>query len=234
MTTRSIPALILPLALALPAHGSEATDLDPWELEERIAAVNDGRLRLIPDGPPGEVHTHENRIRITTESLADGWVTLEQCHAHLDAVPATQIVYHPERIRALRITSQEGLGRAWVEGHSVQLEDIEKGSRLCIAAESRALLDLGSGRYRLRTGPYMRRFLDGFYPMRVRLDVRFPLGILGFVRAEPEPQPGFDLNAAPGRIQVDTAFEGRLYTCLDFIAPRSPAAQAPAPPCTGD
>ncbi|EGV16567.1 hypothetical protein [Thiocapsa marina] len=186
------------------------------DLEARIAAVSDGELRFVGHERAAETHRHVNHIRIGAESLREGWIELSQCHENLDAVRAAQILFSAERIRALEVVSAQGIGRAWVEGHSVQLTDIGPEATLCIRAESRALFALGDGRYRLRNGPYMRRFLDGYYPMQVVLDVSYPADRLALVQHQPPTQPGFDVRAESGHVAVDAAFEGRLFTCLDF------------------
>lgn len=205
-----------------------------WDLEERIAAVNEGELHFVgPEAAAGH-HVHFNRIRIDRSSLRGGWIALEQCHEQLDAVPAAQILFNPERIRRLRIQSVEGIGRAWVEGHSVQLEDVAQQARICIGGESRALSYLGQGRYRLRNGPYMRRFLDGYYPMRVVLQIQYPPDALRFEAPHPGPQPGFELRLREGEVLVEAAFEGRLYTCMDFLAAGGATQVAPAPSCPED
>jgi hypothetical protein len=237
MTALRISSLVFALGLAWLATAFGETsepDWSEWDLEARVAEVSDSGLHLLPDGVSPTVHRHENRIRIGPAGLADGWVALEQCHTHLDAVPATQITFAPERIRNLRVTSAVHIGRAWVEGHSVQLEDIETGARLCLAAESRALRDLGGGYYRLRNGPYMRRFLDGYYPMRVRIEVRYPAETLRFLRPQPAAQPGFEVRSEPGRVRVDAVFEGRLFTCLDFGTEGAGEGGLPELPCAGD
>jgi hypothetical protein len=202
-----------------------------WDLEAQVDAVSDGELSLLPDGVPEGSHIHRNEIRLEPGSLEDGWVTLDQCHEHLDAVPALQVTYNPERIRELRITSTARIGRAWVEGSSVQLENVGSGAQLCVSAQSRALLNLGEGYYRLRNGPYMRRFLDGYYPMRVLLDVRYPEEMLDFIRPNPVAQPGFRVRAEPGRLRIDTSFEGRLYTCMDFGVESADVDSVPSRPC---
>lgn len=207
---------------------------EDWDLEARIAAVNEGELRFVGPEVAAGHHVHVNRIRIDRASLRGGWVTLEQCHEQLDAVPAAQILFTPERIRRLRVQSAEGIGRAWVEGHSVQLEDVGHPARLCIAGESRALSDLGQGRYRLQNGPYMRRFLDGYYPMRVILEIRYPPEALRFEAPQPGPQKGFEVRHREGEVQVDATFEGRLYTCMDFRAAGDRAETGPTPPCPAD
>ncbi len=191
-------------------------DWSEMDLEARIAAVSDGELRFVGPERAAETHRHINRIRIGEESLREGWIELTQCHENLDVVRATQILFSAERIRGLEVVSAQGIGRAWVEGPSVQLADIAPEATLCIRAESRALFALGEGRYRLRNGPYMRRFLDGYYPMQVALDVSYPADRLALVQHQPATQPGFDVRAESGHVAVDAAFEGRLFTCLDF------------------
>lgn len=189
------------------------------DVEARIARVNEGDLRFLSEPPEKPVHHHHNRIEIGPDSLGTGWVRLSQCHRNLDPVPATEIVYRPERIRNLRIVEVEGVGASWVEGASVQLEDVGQGASLCVAAESRALEPLPGGGYRLRNGPYMRRFLDGFYPMRVSLDIRYPTDRMRLIRFDPPAKPGYRVEAEPGRIRADGWFEGMLFTRFDFCPP---------------
>jgi hypothetical protein len=221
-----------------PLADSASEDLEAgweegWDLEERIAAVNDGELRFLPIGSVVDAHVHHNEIRISAASLRHGWIRLVQCHDQLDAVPAAQVTFRPGRIRNLRVERAESIGQAWVEGHTVQLTDVGHGAKLCVSGESRALSYLGEGRYRLQNGPYMRRFLDGYYPMRVVLDVRYPDDALRLLSHQPDTAPGFDLKRESGRVLVDAAFEGRLYTCLDFLSPGATTAVAP-PPCPAD
>lgn len=220
---------------AWPAVEDEASDWESdWDLEERIAAVNEGELRFVSREAAADHHLHHNRIRIDRASLRGGWVLLEQCHERLDAVPAAQILFNPQRIRGLRVQSAEGIGGAWVEGHSVQLRDLGRQARLCINGESRALRHLGEGRYRLQNGPYMRRFLDGYYPMGVVLEIRYPADALRLERPHPDPQPGFEVRGGDGEVLVEAAFEGRLITCIDFLTPGATPATSAAPPCPQD
>ena len=207
---------------------------EDFDLEARIAAVSDGELRFLTREGVADAHHHDNAIRIDSASLRGGWIRLRQCHDHLDAVPAAQITFRPGHIRNLRIERAEAIEEAWVEGHTVQLKNVGRGAQLCIGAESRALRYLGEGRYRLQNGPFLRRFLDGYYPMRVTLDVRYPESALRLAAWQPATEPGFDLAREPGRVTLDAAFEGRLYTCLDFTLPEI-AGQAFQPlPCPAD
>ncbi len=154
----------------LPSAAAPAEDL-PWP-DDSAAHVNEGALAFLPTPPAKPAHHHSNRLTLTEASLKSGWVKLEQCHENLNPVPLTQIVFGQGRIRALQITSRAGIGKARVEGPTVQLEDVKAGARLCLGAERRALAREKNG-WVLRNGPYMRRFLDGYYPMHVTMEVRF-------------------------------------------------------------
>lgn len=234
-----LAALLLSLALAPgrlsatvepPAGGTDDWP-DEFDLAERIAAVNDGKLAFIPATAAAGAHAHLNRIRITPNSLASGWVGLEQCHQNLDAVPATQVLFRADGIRNLVIDESRNIGRAWVEGHSVQLRDVGRDALLCIHAESRALQDLGDGLYRLRNGPYMRRFLDGYYPMRLALDIDYPPERMRLVGQSPASQPGFAVRQTGHSLAVSATFEGRLITCFDFCDRAAGDCGGMAPAC---
>ena len=68
----------------------------------------------------------------------------------------------------------------------------------------------------------MRRFLDGYYPMRLTLDIEYPAASLRFEAQEPQPQPGFQVERRSGRIQAEIWFEGRLITRFVFCRKESP------------
>lgn len=204
-----LPGLLFCMAVAAGENGDFPAD----DLADRTKEVNEGDLRILSRPPAKPVHHHHNEIRIHDSSLVDGWVQLSQCHSHLDPVGATQIVYRADRIRNLRVVSAAGIKESWVEDSSVQLREISPGGRVCIAAESRALEALGEECFRLTNGPYMRRFLDGYYPMRVSLDIGYP----GRLRlTDYAPKPGLEVEQASGRVSTSLWFEGRLHTRFDF------------------
>lgn len=187
-----------------------------WERLEaqhtvRTDHVSSGELRFLATPPTKPVHEHHNTITLLPGSLRDGWVRLNQCHATLDRVPRTQIVFRPERSRALRILSQAGIGRAWVQDASVQLEAVGDRAHLCLETETRAL-DITPDGYVLRNGPFMRRFLDGYYPMRVTVTLLYPPGLLRPQALHPAPQPGLTVREQPGLFHFDAWFEGALRT----------------------
>lgn len=180
--------------------------------------VNEGPLKFVDPPADRPLHHHQNRITIDDASLDSGWVRLDQCHEHLDAVPSSQIVYNQDRIRSLRVESLRNIGEARVEGHTVQLREVGTDARLCIQAETRALNQNGDSGWQLNNGPYMRRFLDGYYPLRVSLDVRLATPRLRYVAMEPPPQPGFHVWQQTDAVGYDTVFEGMLRTVIHFDA----------------
>lgn len=180
--------------------------------------VNDGELRFLTSEPERPVHHHHNRLTITRASLETGWVQLEQCHSHLDPVPRSQIMFRRDGVRALRVIRREHIERAWVEGHSVQMVNVAPGARLCLEAETRALTGDAQTGYQLRNGPFLRRFLDGYYPMRVSQEVILATPLL-FLDLDPAPQPGLRLELAPGLVRYEALFEGQLRTTLRFALP---------------
>lgn len=204
------------VAGALHAFPASAAMSEEEMFFKGVADVNEGELHFLAQAPEAPVHHHQNRIVVTAKSLVDGWVRLAQCHSHLDAVPSLQITYGADRIRDIRVTRAENIGRAWVEGPTVQLENIARGATVCIEAESRALVQDGQGGFHLKNGPYMRRFLDGYYPMRVSMEVRFQASGLAFQDIEPATQPGFAVHVGEGEVGIDTLFEGRLNTLIRF------------------
>ena len=170
---------LLALLIAAAPSSTRAAD-DEWsaieeqlELERRALDVNEGELQLLDRPPEAASHHHQNRLLITSKSLEDGWVKMYQCHSDLDRVPATQIVYEQARIRDLKVLSSRNIGSVRVEGHTVKMNEISADSKICVSADRKAL-SVENGRYTLKLGPFMRRFLDGYYPMRVQVEVSHP------------------------------------------------------------
>ncbi|MCU7915214.1 MAG: hypothetical protein KZQ65_04710, partial [Candidatus Thiodiazotropha sp. (ex Gloverina cf. vestifex)] len=162
---RFVGLFILSFILSTGMASDSFPEDDPFD---RIDTVNDGQLEFLSTPPTGATHHHENPIRITSDSLLDGWVMLEQCHRNLDPVSLLEIVYHPQRIRKIHIVSSRNIGHSQVIDTGVEIRDIQADAELCLRAESRALHILEKDTYILRNGPYMRRFLDGYYPMRLQ------------------------------------------------------------------
>lgn len=214
-------AIAVLVAGQLRAETSDDDDWPDWvEAEEglraQIAEVNEGELVFLANPPDSPVHHHHSHLRITEASLRNGWVQLEQCHHDLDRVPVAEILFHPQRSRALEVVSYRNIGSATAERHTVQLRDVGADSQICLRLETRALHPQASGIYELRNGPFMRRFLDGYYPMRVSLQIDFPPRLL-LADVSPVAQPGFVLSRSPGRVEARALFEGRLHTRFLFL-----------------
>lgn len=202
--------LLLALLAGPPARADAAAEL------ASANSVNEGALHFLTAPPTRAPHHHQNRIRIDAASLETGWVQLTQCHDHLDAVPRAQITFREGHVRSLRVREATHIESAWVESASVQLAGVAPGARLCLDAETRALRDRGDGFFVLQNGPYLRRFLDGYYPMRVSLRVDYPAALLGVVDVSPPAQPGLTVDEHPGSVQLEALFEGALTTLIQF------------------
>ena len=77
------------------------------------------------------------------------------------------------KVKQIKIVSSKNIEQAWIEGNSVQLINISEKAELCVEAVSRALIANKDGSFSLRNGPFMRRFLDGYYPMHVSMQVLY-------------------------------------------------------------
>ena len=182
---------------------------------QRIAEVNEGELVFLHAPPPRPVHHHRSRIVITRQSLVDGWVLMEQCHERLDRVTEAQIVFNPGRTRALEVLSFHNMDEAFVESNTIQLRGIREAPTICARLETRALHSLGMQIFELQNGPFMRRFLDGYYPMKLSLQIEYPSN-LELVDYAPENQPGYTVSSTPGLVGVEALFEGKLRTRFRF------------------
>jgi hypothetical protein len=210
-----LPSKLILLIALLPSLTCAASSEEEMFFKG-VADVNNGDLHFLSHAPAIPIHHHQNQITLNAESLATGWAKLEQCHDNLDPVPDTQIVYGQDRIRNLAVARSENIGRAWVEKNSVQMQQVERNALICITAETRALTHEGENRYSLTNGPYMRRFLDGFYPMQVSMRVRMDAPGLQFVDISPAPQSGFNVTRTGNEVAYDALFEGVLRTTIRF------------------
>ena len=200
--------------LAAPATEEDWFERD-WS--EQVEAVSDGELRFLAQPPREKVHHQHNRLTIHDSSLEDGWVDVLQCHEGLDAVPLAQVVFGRKRTRGVQLVSYRDIGKVWVEGASVQLEEVGPKAELCVKAEMRTLTRQPDGSYTLLNGPFMRRFLDGYYPLRVSADVALESRRLAYADIDPPPQPGFYVWQNGSTVHFDAWFDGRLVTRLRFF-----------------
>jgi hypothetical protein len=192
--------------------------LEAWFFDDedmasvRALAVNEGELTFLTRPPQDTPHHHQNTLYITPESLNSGWVALTQCHENLDAVGQLQITFRKGRIRNLQVTEHQQIDQAWAEEASIQLRGVNKNARLCLSAESKILQPQGDNTVLISNGPYMRKYLDGYYPMRVSMQIHYPQEQLEMLGISPQQQDGFQVTDSKGVLQFDTLFEGELRT----------------------
>ena len=232
MTNRSVlnkglKVVIVLFGLQSFCHAQTAANVeDDWFKEDpQVAfdAINDGELNFLQTPPRESVHHHQNTLIVDKSSLRDGWVKLQQCHENLDEFPSAQIVYNKIKVKNIRITEYTNIERAWVEDSSVQLKHIAPKAKLCIEADTRALWPQADGSFEMRNGPFMRKFLDGYFPMRVTIDIELPEN-LEFSSMTPIEQPGLKVDSNNQSIRIDTWFEGKLITRIKFRESSQPPA----------
>lgn len=182
--------------------------------------VNEGELHFLTQQPDEPVHFHQNEVWLEASSLSSGWARLRQCHDHLDPVGRLQITFAPERVKDLKIEESQKIESAWVQGHTIQVRNIERGARLCLSAKTRSVKDVGDGYYVISNGPFMRRFLDGFYPMRLSMELHYPSSLVEVVSVTPEAQEGFTITDKPGLLRYDALFEGELRASIQLAVTR--------------
>lgn len=192
------------LALALWAPAVWA---GPLTLDDVVTGQD---LRFLATRPDPDAYWYASTVHIGPESLASGVVTIDTCHHQLDAIHRIVIAFNADRVQALRVQSSTGVEQAEVQGKRVELRGVKQGGSVCVEVVSRALDADGPGRWRLQAGPLMRRYLDGYLPMRAQLQVRWPAGLLNLLSTEPTVQPGVVLEQADGTATLDVTFAGRL------------------------
>ena len=177
---------------------------------------NNGQLIFLKDVPEKAVHHHQNFLEIHPQSLKDGWVKMNQCHDNMDVIGSAQVVFKKDRVRELQVVSKKNIEKAWVEGNTVQMENLSKGARLCLRAWTRALSINDDGSFTLHNGPFMRRFLDGYFPIHVSSEIRFTGTGLKPVSVSPSEQAGFSVKKSGETLSYEAWFEGMLRTQVHF------------------
>lgn len=210
---------ILAVMVAMSSHIHADEDEQGWffsDYEERIDEVSDGELEILLHAPQPLPHHHDDYLVVDTGSLETGWARLKQCHYQMDEISRAEVVFRGDPVRKLRILTSNGIEHAWVEKNSLQLKGISKGAQLCISVELKAVYPRQEGGYQVRMGPFMRRFLDGFYPLGVNLKVDFPCQSLHVHSILPEAQPGVRIQHQACSVNVHTWFKGQLILIVNL------------------
>ncbi len=207
--------------IAAPGESMTAEELEEWfnsdeEVVDPLKLINEGELAFLKQEPQRKPHEAQHVITLLPGSQDDGWVRLEQCHDNLDVMPAAQVVFINKRVRKLKVISSNNIEKSWVENDTVQMKKIGRGARLCLSLETRALWKNKDGSYSLRTGPYQRKFLDGYFPMRLVLDIHYAEANMSYRSIVPEVQPGLSIVVKGSSMNIKALFEGMLYLNVRF------------------
>jgi hypothetical protein len=203
-----LPVLVF-AALASASLPATALELDD--------VAREGELRFLAVRPDPGAYWYESQVRIAADSLDTGLVELRTCHHALDPNRRIVVAFNPQRVQHIAIASTQGVGKAWVEGHRVELANVQRGGKICIDLRSRALERIeGSQRYRLHAGPLMRRYLDGYLPMQAKLAFEWPAGLLQVASTQPAAQPGVQVNAQGDGLRMDIVFAGRMSATVEL------------------
>lgn len=217
-----LPVALAWLATAAPVSSDDedlfSPEAEAWldDNDDSVPQAGAGELIFLPEPPAGRTLHSQNILTIDEQSLAEGWVRLVQCYHGLDAVPDAEILYRYRELRNLQIDSQRNIGEATVRGQSVQLSDVGHDATLCVGLQARILYAQPDGGFLLRNGPFHRRFLDGYFPLHVTLEVSFPADALVYAGTRPESQSGFSVTTAPGTVAIDSWFAGTLNVEIAF------------------
>jgi hypothetical protein len=220
LTTLLLVGCLVPDCFAIAGNASpEDTELKDWfdeDTESGVPQAREGELVFLSPPPESRTLYSMNTITITRSSLDDGWVQVRQCYEGLDAVPEAEVVYQYKNMRHLRIQSKTNISQAVIREQRVQLTDVQHDATLCIQAEAQILYPQADGSFLLRNGPFHRRFLDGYFPMHVSMDVRLPSTLLRYIGISPESQPGFKVDLNDERVSIDAWFAGTLNIEMHF------------------
>jgi len=214
--------LLLPLVLLMQQPAIASDDPEAWldqEDDNRTLLINEGSLKFHSGTPGLRVLQTRNWLTVTPGSLQTGWVALQQCQRNLDPVAAVEIVYRYEGLRKLRVISSRNIAHTRVEQNSIQMEQVQEGAEVCMEAEVQVLKTDGEGNYSLQSGPFHRRFLDGYYPVQLDYRIHWPADRLQLESVHPDRQEGFTIREQPGELIINTLFEGKLTINIRFSAP---------------
>jgi len=196
---------------------SDLTEAERAWLEDdstlQAITVNGGQLNWLTEAETLGQYGLENSLTVTPSSLSDGWVQFTQCHNNLDPIRKIVVQYNAKNTRALKLKSAEKIESVSIEEDSraAVLMGVEKQARVCISGESKSLEETADG-YLVKRGPYMRKFLDGYYPMALKETIKWPQTHLKLNTTNMQTQPGqrYDYSVQANTLIAEYWFEGRL------------------------
>lgn len=181
-----------------------------------VAEKNIAKLKFIKPSSNSQPLHSINKLIISQKSINDGWVDLHQCYHHLDKLPEVDITYYYRSIKNLTLISKKNIDSATLKDQSITLTNIKDNAEICVSAEVRVFYQNPDQSFSLANGPYHRRFLDGFYPYHVTLQISYPESLLSFISSTPKQQKGFSVARKTNGLLINTYFEGILNTEIRF------------------
>ena len=212
-----VASLILPSS-AYTKEFLSPEDLERWFNSDDVhptRTVNDGQLTFLNSKVKKGTFSSDIDIKIDQNSIDNGWVTLTQCYSNLDSIHRTAIVFRKNLIKNLTILSSKNIKLAEVSGNKVLLQDVTNNASLCVGINSRTFYQNEDLSFSLVVGPYHRKFLDGYYPYHLNLNIHYDPK-LKFNYSLPKSQPGFEIKDQSSSLLINTLFEGRLKTEFRF------------------
>ena len=110
----TICVLLFPVILT----AAEAPVDESWmddDSEERALQVNEGQLEFIAPIHEQSILHSDTHLWITNKSMQTGWVKMQQCYRHLDAVGRTDVVYAYREMKNLQVTRAEQIAQIRVK-----------------------------------------------------------------------------------------------------------------------
>ncbi|MBN2646956.1 MAG: hypothetical protein JXR44_04130 [Thiotrichales bacterium] len=223
--------LSLPPAYALELQTIPEEDLTPeekaWLEDDSFFAsleVSQGQLKWVDPQKTVGVYALSNRLILESDALKTGKVYFEQCHQNLDAIRAIDIVYNPETTSDLKVVSAKGVGRYQLQTAKVELYQVEQGAEVCIHGRNQTLTyDTVSQTWQIPRGPFMRKFLDGYYPMHLQETIEWEATALKWASLQINENPAAgtyspkqNLDSSKSTLKVDYWFEGKLRPVYKF------------------
>ena len=216
--TLTVFLMLIP-GLISAAQEPTAEELEAWfndDSEPSNDDINEGQLTFIAPPADKNILATEAVMTITDNSLKTGMVSLQQCYRNLDPVAEMDVVYSYKNMKQLHIVSVGNIADARVVGNSIQLRDVTASASICITAQVQLLENTAEDSYLLSFGPYYRRFLDGYYPYHATVIIDYPERLLRYADVLPSQRPMFELVTKPGKLIMDTWFEGVLQVNITF------------------
>jgi hypothetical protein len=208
-----LPRSVVILALSVPAVSAVVAADDDLERLSNIADEQFSPIERTLDRAP---FLHDKVLTVTEDSLVSGWVHNRQCHRHFSVTPALDIVFPEGKIRNITIGDASNVGAVEVRGHTIHLEDVNEHSTLCINSENLLLQREADGVYRMTAGPFFYRFMDGYFPLEVRLRVQYPPTLLAVTHVAPGDRRGVEVTRNFGEVSLWSLFEGTLWVRMLF------------------